>query len=336
MQIFENYSLKGENSFGIDVQARYLVKLHGVSDIKELLKTDLLQVHRSLILGKGNNILFSKDFDGLIIQPEMYGFNIVKETKDYVFIRSGSGEYWPAFLASVVSMDLWGAENLALIPSSVGAVPIQNIGAYGVEAKEIIEEVEAIDLQTGEIIHLSKEDCKFGYRTSIFKNELLNRVLISSVLFKLKKKPLPNLEYGTLKEKFRGETKPALMDIFRYIMEIRMKKLPDPEQLGNAGSFFKNPVLDKDSVQALIKEYPGISYFRESEDQVKLSAAWLIDQCGWRGKRKGDAGVYSKHALVLVNYGNATGKEIFDLSEQIKNSVLKRFGVELEREVIVV
>ena len=336
MQIFENYSLKGENSFGVDVQARYLVKLHGVSDTKDFLKTDFLQVHQSLILGKGNNILFSKDFDGLIIQPEMYGFNIVKETKDYVFIRSGSGEYWPAFLASVVSMGLWGAENLALIPSSVGAVPIQNIGAYGVEAKEIIEEVEVIDLQTGEILHLSKEDCKFGYRTSIFKNELFNRVLISSVLFKLRKKPQPNLEYGPLKEKFSGDIKPGLMDIFRFIMEVRMNKLPDPEQLGNAGSFFKNPVLDKDSVQALIKEYPGISYFQESENQIKLSAAWLIDQCGWRGKRKGDAGVYSKHALVLVNHGEATGKEIFDLSEEIKGSVLKKFGVELEREVIVV
>lgn len=336
MQIFENYSLKGKNSFRVEAQARYLVKVNGITDVKELLKSSLLQEHQCFILGGGNNILFSKDFDGLIIKPEMNGVKLVKETKEAVFIRSGSGEYWPAFLATIVSMNLWGAENLALIPGSVGAVAIQNIGAYGVEAKEVIEEVEMIDLQTGEILKLSKEDCKFGYRTSIFKNELFNKVLISSVLFKFGKKPHPVLEYGPLKENFRKNIKPGLMEIFRYITNLRMARLPNPEKLANAGSFFKNPVLNKDSVLALIKEYPEVSYFEESENKIKLSAAWLIDKCGWKGKRKGDAGVYEKHALILVNHGQATGKEIFDLSEEIRGSVLKKFGVELEREVIVI
>ncbi len=336
MQIFENYSLKEKNSFRVEAQARYLVKVNGITDVKELLKSSLLQEHQCFILGGGNNILFSKDFDGLIIKPEMNGVKLVKETKEAVFIRSGSGEYWPAFLATIVSMNLWGAENLALIPGSVGAVAIQNIGAYGVEAKELIEEVEVVDLQTGEVHKLSKKDCIFGYRTSIFKKELFNKVLISSVLFKFRKKPHPVLEYGPLKENFRNNKKPGLMDIFRFIMEVRMNKLPDPEKLGNAGSFFKNPVLNKDSVLALIKEYPEVSYFEENENKIKLSAAWLIDKCGWKGKRKGDAGVYEKHALILVNHGQATGKEIFDLSEQIKKSVLDRFGVKLEREVIVI
>jgi UDP-N-acetylmuramate dehydrogenase len=290
-----------------------------------------------LILGGGSNILFISDFDGLIIHPNIPGIRLVNEERNHIYIEAGAGEKWDDLVSFTVKYDLGGLENLSNIPGKVGASTIQNIGAYGKEAKEYIHLVEGIDLTNGKEIVFSNEDCRFAYRDSIFKNKLKGNIVVTSVVFKLDKFQEYFLDYGILKDEVEKLGTINLANIRQAVINIRGSKLPDPEKLGNAGSFYKNPVVSKDFAEGLRVQHSPIPVYETLQPgMVKIAAGWLIDQCGWKGYRDGDAGVHKDQALVLVNYGKATGKEIFQLAEKIKTSVFEKFGVELEPEVNVV
>jgi UDP-N-acetylmuramate dehydrogenase len=266
----------------------------------------------------------------------MRGKEMVKETEDDVWIRVNSGEYWPIFVDEMVEKGYGGVENLCLIPGKVGAAPVQNIGAYGVEVKDVVESVEVFDMDTGEIKTILNKDCDFGYRSSVFKKKEKNRYFILNVTFRLAKRPKLKLDYAPLKEVFEDKEQITVKEISEAIKEIRNAKLPDPDHLNNAGSFFKNPAVSKEKANELKKLYPDMPFFLQPNGKVKLAAGWMIEQCGWKGKREGDVGVYEKQALILVNYGQAGGKEILRFSQKINNSVRKKFGINLKREVIVI
>lgn len=335
----ENISLLPFNTFGIDVNAAHIFYLKATEDLKDILEypgfsdmsdnmTDLL------VLGQGSNVLFSHDFRGVIIKNEIRGIRILEENDKFVLVEAGSGEKWQDLVDYAVSRDLAGIENLTLIPGTVGAAPVQNIGAYGVEAADVIESVHAYNLEKKEWITLANKECEFSYRDSIFKRRLKNQVVICSVVFRLSKTPELRLNYGGIKEELgkRNIADPTIQDISGIVAGIRRAKLPDPEILGNAGSFFKNPLLGEAQVQVLLRSFPMIKYFMEGY-LYKISAGWLIEQAGWKGYRLNDAGCYEKQALILVNYGNAKGEEILALSEKIQKSVFDKFGIALEREV---
>ncbi|MCF6171816.1 MAG: UDP-N-acetylmuramate dehydrogenase [Bacteroidales bacterium] len=337
MEIKKDFNLKPFNTFGVGAVARQAAVVHSVNDLHELFENGHLKNRPLLILGEGSNVLFTGDFDGLVLLNQMHGIKVVKQTDKHIFLRVNGGESWSPLVDFTVEKNWGGLENLSLIPGTAGAAPVQNIGAYGVEFKEVMQRLEAFDLQTGKVVQFENEDCEFAYRSSIFKDRHKGRYFILNITLKLSKNPDLKLEYAPLKEAFAHlpKDKVSLKQVSELVKTIRRSKLPDPEKLKNAGSFFKNPVVDADHMKTLRKTFPGLPAFPAGEQKFKLAAAWLIEQCGWKGKRLGDAGVYEKQALVLVNYGNADGKEILALAASIQQSVKKKFGIELEREVSV-
>lgn len=330
----ENFSLKNHNSFGIDARAKYFADIDIESDLVQFIHHNPAPGLPLMILGSGSNILLVSDWEGLIIHPLMKGFDVLRETSKYVTVRVGAGELWDSFVEWAVGKNYGGVENLSLIPGSVGAGPVQNIGAYGSEVAEVIEQVETIQILDGRKKTFSHKECRFGYRTSIFKTELISKVIITHVVFRLLKKPVLKTEYNMVNERLKKFKEPSLRAVREVIMEIRIEKLPDPKKVGNAGSFFKNPVLNDNEFHSFFQKHPDApNYKAEMKGFHKIPAAWLIEQCGWKGRRIGDVGVFPLQPLVLVNYGHATGKEIFSLSEKIREDVLKSFNIQLEREV---
>ena len=336
MLILRNISLKSYNTFGLDYLAYCMIKLKSVREATSLLREGPALAKPLIILGDGSNMLFTDSFGGTILYPDFRGIRIEQKTGDSVIISAGAGITWDKLVEWSVEKGLGGLENLSLIPGKVGAVPVQNIGAYGVEAKESIVKVKAIHIEDGSIRMFRNTECEFGYRDSVFKNRLKGKYLITRVWFRLSSKPVYNFEYGTLKDEVDRHGRVTLKNVRNAVINIRRSNLPDPEVTGNAGSFFKNPVADDPLVLKLKRNYPEMPIYPESCGKTKIAAGWLIEQCGWKGKRIGDAGVHEKQALVLVNHGNATGKEILDLSEDIRKSVRKKFGINLEREVEVI
>ncbi len=338
MEILNNISLKPFNSFGINVNAKHFVEFNSTDEVSEVLTHVQQNKIPFLIIGEGSNILFTKDFDGMILKNNLKSIELLKEDKNYYYIKSAAGEVWHNLVLYCIKNNYSGIENLSLIPGSVGAAPLQNIGAYGVELKDVFFELEALHIQSNKIKIFSLNDCAFDYRESIFKTKLKNQYIILNVTIKLNKQPKYNIAYGAIKEeleKLNCSTLNAKI-ISQAVINIRSSKLPNPKEIGNAGSFFKNPIATEEICNQLKKEFPIIPIYSTKNNLFKVAAGWLIEQCGWKGFRKDDYGCHDKQALVLVNYGNAKGKEIFDLSTAIKESVLKKFGIDLEREVNIV
>lgn len=334
--VLKNISLKSYNSFGLDYMADLIMTVRSEHETKEILKAAGSGDRPFLILGEGSNILFTADYKGTIVHPEISGINIEEENSAHVIASAGAGVKWDSFVEWAVDNGLGGVENLSFIPGSVGASPVQNIGAYGVEVMDTIDKVRAFSVDDGSVREFRNTDCRFGYRTSIFKNELKGKYLITRVYFKLTTKPLPNLVYGTLGDEVAKLGEANLKNIRAAVIKIRKSKLPDPVITGNAGSFFKNPVVDIASAEILRKRYPQIPCYNDPTGGIKLAAGWLIEQCGWKGKRSGNVGVHDKQALIIVNLGGASGSEILSFSEEIKKSVWYKFEVELKREVEVI
>ena len=331
-------SLRSFNTMGIDAHAHTLLPVHGVDDLRAVRADPTLNALPRLVLGGGSNLLFTGDFDGLVLQMRGTGIDIVGETGDAVLVRAAAGESWHGLVMWTLAHGLGGMENLSLIPGSVGASPIQNIGAYGSELKDCFHGLTAFDFDTGALLHLDREACEFGYRDSIFKHRLRDRAVILDVTFALPKRWQPNLRYAELAQEvaLRGWTAPGAADISAAVIAIRQRKLPDPALLGNAGSFFKNPVVPAAQRDALLARHPGMVSHLQGDGSFKLAAGWLIDQCGWKGRSLGNAGVYPKQALVLVNRGGASGAEMVALAEAIGQDVESRFGVRLEPEPVFV
>ena len=333
-KIRENFDLQKHNTFGVPARARYFLALTTEEDLHLL--PGLLKNQELLILGGGSNILFRKDFEGMVIHPVMKGIRVLDEDRDSVLVRAMAGENWDRFVAWTVEQGWGGLENLSYIPGNTGASPIQNIGAYGVEVKDHIEWVDAMGLADGEYKRFDQAACRFGYRDSIFKNEWKGLVLVVSVVFRLMKRPVFRTDYAQLEDELQRSGRTGLADIRAAVINIRKRKLPDPAVTGNAGSFFKNPVIPLSDYETLRREFPEIPGYPADENRIKTAAAWRIDQCEWKGYREGDAGVHPLQPLVLVNHGKATGQDIFNLSEKILESVRKKFGIVLEREVTVI
>ena len=337
-EIQENISLKHLNTFGIEAKARYYTEVNSIDDLHELLADKLFRDSQKLILGGGSNILFTKDFNGIVVKNGLKGIHIVNETPEYADVGCAAGEVWHGFVMWAIDKGLGGLENLSLIPGCVGASPMQNIGAYGVEVKDVFLELEAYDLLNGERLIFDKTQCDFGYRESIFKREFRNKVIITSVTFRLKKQPEINTSYGAINDELRklGVSNPGIKDVSQSVINIRSSKLPDPKVTGNAGSFFKNPEVTKPVYDELRKKFPEIVAYPLEKGDYKLAAGWLIEQSGLKGYKMGRAAVHDKQALVIVNQGGATGSEIYSLSEYVLQTVFSKFGVKLEREVNII
>jgi len=335
MDILENYSLKELNSFSISANSRYFVVLDKVEEIQEFLEMDQYRGLSRLVLGGGSNILLSGNFDGITVKVDVTGKELLQEDDNYFYVKAGAGESWHQFVLYCIENGYSGIENLSLIPGNLGAAPMQNIGAYGVELKDVFHELQAVRIDNGECLTFSNSDCKFGYRNSIFKGEAKDQFIITSVTLRFAKQPVFNTSYGNLMQELEAMNAGPLSSkvISDAVCNIRNRKLPNPVEIHNAGSFFKNPIISNELFEQLKEQYPDIVSFVNSETEVKLAAAWLIDSCGWKGKREGDAGVHEHHALVLVNYGNSSGSAILNLSLEIAESVKSKFGIELEREV---
>jgi UDP-N-acetylmuramate dehydrogenase len=333
LQIHENISLKNFNTFGIDAAARYFVEIAHEDDLVELFLDPQWKATERLVLGGGSNLLLTKDFDGLVIRMNIRGIEH-RINHDEVFVEAGAGEVWNDFVNYCIDWQFAGVENLSLIPGSVGASPIQNIGAYGVELKDVFDSCRAFEIATGEFKTFTKADCGFGYRESIFKQQK-GQYIIVSVKFILSLTPNINTRYGAIEQELanRGITTPTIKDISQVVSHIRVSKLPDPSTIGNAGSFFKNPVIPANAFEPIKNKYPDVVNFPAGDGFVKLAAGWMIEQCGWKGKVVGHTGTWKNQALVLVNHGGATGQEVYSLSSQIIDSVYSKFGVMLEREV---
>ncbi|MCM5664377.1 UDP-N-acetylmuramate dehydrogenase [Galbibacter mesophilus] len=331
--IQQNVSLKPYNTFGIDVKAANFVSVVSVEELKNVLQ--LKKFPHKFILGGGSNMLLTKNVDGLVIHLNLTKKEIIEETNDHVLVKAQAGENWHEFVLWSLEQGFGGLENLSLIPGNVGTAPIQNIGAYGVELKDVFYSCEAIDIQTLETATFTKEDCKFGYRDSYFKRNK-GQYIITSVTFKLSKAPHTlNISYGAIEAELSKKEieNPGIKDVSNAVIAIRQSKLPDPKVLGNSGSFFKNPVIGVQEFEKLQEKHPTIPHYIVSNEEVKVPAGWLIEQCGFKGKRFGDAGVHKNQALVLVNYGNATGEEIWDLALRIQQKVKETFQIEIEPEV---
>ncbi len=335
MHIKHNISLKPYNTFGIDVKTKQFVEVKQLNDLIEILQNNKLPL---LILGGGSNLLFTKNFDGLVIKNELKGIDLVKEDKDNIYLKVGAGEIWHEFVLYCIEKNYAGIENLSLIPGCVGASPIQNIGAYGVEVKDIITEVEAFDLNNFTIKKITNNECEFGYRTSIFKTKEKGNYLITAVTFKLSKIAEVNVTYGAITQELTclGIKNPSIADVSKAIVNIRTNKLPNPNEIGNSGSFFKNPVIAVNVKNKLETKYPNMPSYPQKDGTYKIAAGWLIEQCGWKGKKIDNYGVHKNQALVLVNYGGASGQDILALSTQIMLSVKEQFNIELEREVNII
>jgi len=339
MNIQENISLKSFNTFGLDTVARYFASFTTTDELATLISSKIAQNNELLVLGGGSNILLTNDFDGLVLKNDISEKTIVKETEDHVWIRVGGGENWHQFVLHALENNWGGIENLSLIPGTVGAAPMQNIGAYGVEIKNVFDHLEAmkIDDQTVEIF--DNESCQFGYRESIFKTSHKHQYIITHVVFKLTKTQHQfNTSYGDIQKILSDKNidSPTIKDISEAVTKIRQSKLPDPAEIGNAGSFFKNPSIDKIDFEGLRAEFPTIPGYDQPNNMVKVPAGWLIEQCGWKGYEKNSIGVHKKQALVLVNYGAGSGSDLKKLSEKVKKSVADKFGIELTTEVNII
>ncbi len=337
MQVYENYDLTPFNTFGVPARAKYFTQVETQEEFLSLIKTGEFQNNPRLILGGGSNVLFTKDFEGLVILNKLKGMNIISETDQTVTLRVMGGVVWHDLVLFAVSHEYWGIENLSLIPGTVGAAPMQNIGAYGAELRDTLESVVTIELATGEAKVFQNKDCHFGYRDSIFKNEVKGKYFITSIILKLSKIEQKNISYRALEEHFtKTNTEPKTIgDISNAVTEIRESKLPNPKVLGNAGSFFKNIFIDEEELRELQQSYPDIPNFREG-DQIKIPAGWFIEACGYKGKRVGNVGMHDKQALVLVNYSGATGLEIKAFAAEVIASVNQKFGLILTPEVNIV
>ncbi len=333
MKIQQNISLKPYNTFGIHANAKRFVTVNSVKELKEIINSE----KDLFLLGGGSNILLTGDVEKLVIHLNTKGIIVNDYDENEVLVTAEAGENWHELVLWCVSQNYGGLENLSLIPGNVGTSPIQNIGAYGVEIKDSFQQLEAIDIETGNTKIFTNADCDFGYRNSVFKNELKGKYIIVNVTFKLTKKNHNiNISYGAIKDLLTDKKNPAIKEIADAVIAIRQSKLPDPKEIGNSGSFFKNPVITSDLFKELSEKHPEIPHYRISENEIKIPAGWLIEQCGFKGKRFGDAGVHEKQALVLVNYNNATGKEIYDLAQKIQQKVMETFKISLEIEVNVI
>ncbi len=338
MEIISNFSLKALNTFGIESFAKLFVKVNSIQQINELLDLNEFKNNHHLILGGGSNLLLTKNVDGLVIKNELLGIELINENESSVFVKCAAGVVWHEFVMWCIDKNYGGIENLALIPGCTGASPMQNIGAYGVEIKDTFYELEAIELATGNLKKFTKSDCEFGYRESVFKRQFKNQFIITSVTFQLSKQPNFHIEYGAIKQELdlMNVSELNIKAIAQAVINIRSSKLPNPKEIGNAGSFFKNPEVSEIEFQRLKIEFPNIVAYPLENKNYKLAAGWLIEQSGLKGYRAGDAGVHKLQALVLVNYGSATGNQIFGLSSQVLQTVKQKFGVDLEREVNII
>jgi UDP-N-acetylmuramate dehydrogenase len=335
MNIQENFSLQAHNTFHINCSARYFSEINNINDLKELMEHSIYKKEPRLILGGGSNVLFTKDQPFLVMKNNLKGKELIAEDEKNCYVKIAAGEVWHESVIWCIQNNYAGLENLSLIPGRVGASPMQNIGAYGVEIKDVFESLEAINLEDGSRRTFTLNECEFGYRESVFKRKLKNKYFISSVTFKLSKKPNFNTSYGAIEKELQamGVKDLSIKAVSDAVIRIRSSKLPDPNQLGNAGSFFKNPEIPASFVNELKQHYPELVVYELANGNYKVAAGWLIEHCGWKGKRLDDAGVHINQALVLVNYGKASGNEIFDLSSSIIQSVKQKFNIELEREV---
>ncbi|WP_320815206.1 UDP-N-acetylmuramate dehydrogenase [Flavobacterium sp.] len=335
MNIQTDFSLKTYNTFGIDAKAKQFTSVQNIEELTTVLEhnTDIF------ILGGGSNMLLTQDIDKLVVHVNLKGISIIEENEDSVWIKANAGENWHEFVLWCIDHNYGGIENLSLIPGNVGTTPIQNIGAYGVEIKDMFSSCDAIKITDKKIKTFKKEDCNFGYRESIFKNDLKDLYIITSVVFKLtKKNHKTNSSYGAIETELANHkiTNPTIKDISNAVIAIRKSKLPDPKELGNSGSFFKNPIVPLELYKKVTLKYPDMPHYVVSETEVKVPAGWLIEQAGFKGKRFGDAGIHEKQALVLVNYGNATGQEIVDVSKNIQKTILDKYGISIEAEVNII
>lgn len=332
LTIETDVNLKPYNSFGISAIASEMIRLKSEEELPDVLRY-VSGCKNLLLAGGGSNMLFTKDWDGIVLRIETKGIEVLDEDQDFVYVRAQAGEIWDDFVLFCIQKGYGGLENLSAIPGNVGSSPIQNIGAYGVELKDVFYMLEAVSLRTGEFREFYKDECQFDYRNSVFKADYIGQYLIISVIFKLRKSPVFNISYGAIESELKKQNLPITLSSVRdVIIKIRSSKLPDPLKIGNAGSFFKNPMIQETKFTQLISKYPGIQYYK-AENGYKIAAGWMIEQCGWKGYREGDAGVHERQALVLVNYGNATGIEIKLLSQKIIDSVAEKFDIFLQPEV---
>jgi UDP-N-acetylmuramate dehydrogenase len=337
MQIQNNFSLKKYNTFGSEAKAKQFVAVHSVEELKQILATH--KTDAKFILGGGSNMLLTQDIDALVIHVDLKGKKIIKEDDDSVWVESQAGEVWHEFVLWSIDQNFGGLENMSLIPGNVGTTPVQNIGAYGTEIKDTFVSCTAVDIATQELRTFLKDECKFGYRESIFKQEAKDKYVITSVVFKLTKRNHKiNTAYGDITKELEKNNivTPTLKEVSNAVIAIRQSKLPDPKELGNSGSFFKNPIIAKELYEKAHVQFPEMPHYVVSETEVKVPAGWLIEQAGFKGKRFGDAGIHKNQALVLVNYGNATGQEILAVSKDIQATVLNKFGIAIEAEVNVI
>ncbi len=334
MVITENQSLKHTNTFGIDIFAKRYVEVRSVEELKEIIKIAKQDNSEILVIGSGSNILFTKNYNGLIVKNDIQGIEVLEEKDNDVFVKAGAGVLWDDLVEFCVDNNYWGVENLSLIPGTVGAAPIQNIGAYGVELSDSFYSLNGVFLDSLNTKTFYKNEIQFGYRNSIFKGELKGRFIITEVILKLSKIPKPVLTYRELKSVDSSAI--SLSGIRNKIIEIRKSKLPDPGKLGNAGSFFKNPVVDGKLFLPLKRKYKSIVYFEVGKNKYKISAGWLIENCGYKGKKVGNVGCYEKQALIIVNYGKATGDEVYKFSKNIQKEVKQKFGILLIPEVNII
>ncbi|MFH0985536.1 MAG: UDP-N-acetylmuramate dehydrogenase [Candidatus Omnitrophota bacterium] len=344
MKIEQNRSLKSLNTFGIDAAAQYFVEIHSIEELRELLNDSRFPDGKKLILGGGSNILLTGDFDGWVVKNSIPGIEIASETGTEVIVKAGAGKDWHELVLGCIELNYGGLENLSLIPGLVGAAPVQNIGAYGAELRDVFHELEAVEIASGNLVKFSAKDCAFGYRDSIFKHKFAGQFFITSVSFKLTKLSAHGVHYAFRTE--YGDVRATLdaMKIQRLslqavsdaICQLRRARLPDPKELGNAGSFFKNPFVPKDQGDAFLSRYPEMPHYPQPDGTLKIPAGWLVEECGWKGKMFGPMGCYKTQALVIVNYGGATGWEILELSRAIVDSVMEKFGIELSCEVNII
>jgi len=333
MEIHQNYSLLALNTFGLEAKAEHFATVHSVDALQAAIQSPIRPI---LVLGGGSNLLFTQDVSGLVLKNAIQGIKTIQTVDNTTWVEVGGGVVWHDFVLWAIEQGLGGVENLSLIPGTVGAAPIQNIGAYGVELKDVFAHLNAVDLESGELRSFNNADCQFGYRDSIFKHEAKGKYCISSVVFSLTNaKHQLNISYGDIRQTLdaNGVQDPGIADISRAVVQIRSSKLPDPAKIGNCGSFFKNPETERAVLERLLPQYPQVPHYDLPDGRVKIPAGWLIEQCGWKGKRVGNTGSYEKQALVLVNYGGATGAEVKKLAYDIIDSVEQRFGIRLEPEV---
>lgn len=337
MQIHQNFSLKKYNTFGIEAKAKQFVAVHNLDELQAVLKNHSSE--KKFILGGGSNMLLTQNIDALVIHVDLKGKKVIKEDDNFVWVESNAGENWHEFVLWTINQNYGGLENMSLIPGNVGTTPVQNIGAYGAEIKDTFVSCDAMNIETQEMKTFTKDECNFGYRESIFKHEAKGKYIITSVVYKLTKHNHKiSVEYGDIKSELAKNniSSPTIRDVSNAVITIRQSKLPDPKELGNSGSFFKNPVISRELFLKVQEKFPEVKYFEVSPTEVKVPAGWLIEHAGLKGYRKDDAGVHKNQALVLVNYGNATGQDILNLSKYIQKTVFDKYGIAIEAEVNVI